>query len=90
MMTHAMLFTGVDVVDGSPRRWRVENSWGSDNGVKGFYTMNDGWFDEYMFEIAAPSSHLSDQMREGLSTEPVVLPAWDPMGSLARDEANLG
>jgi len=25
-MTHAMLFTGVDVVDGEPRRWRVENS----------------------------------------------------------------
>ena len=21
MMTHAMLFTGVDVVDGKPRRW---------------------------------------------------------------------
>ena len=86
MMTHAMLFTGVDVVDGRPRRWRVENSWGDDNGVKGFYTMNDGWFDEYMFEIAAPSGHLSDQMREGLGTEPVVLPAWDPMGSLARRE----
>ncbi|MGB1692212.1 MAG: C1 family peptidase, partial [Candidatus Thalassarchaeaceae archaeon] len=30
MMTHAMLFTGVDVVDGKPRRWRVENSWGAD------------------------------------------------------------
>jgi bleomycin hydrolase len=85
MMTHAMLFTGVDVVDGQTRRWRVENSWGSDNGVKGFYTMNDNWFDAYMFEIAAPSSHLSDQMREGLKTEPVVLPAWDPMGSLARE-----
>jgi bleomycin hydrolase len=25
-MTHAMLFTGVDIVDGKPRRWRVENS----------------------------------------------------------------
>jgi bleomycin hydrolase len=87
MMTHAMLFTGVDVVDGRPRRWRVENSWGADNGVKGFYTMNDGWFDEYMFEIAAPSGHLSEQMREGLGTEPVVLPAWDPMGSLAHDDA---
>ena len=23
-MTHAMLFTGVDVVEGKPRRWRVE------------------------------------------------------------------
>jgi bleomycin hydrolase len=86
MMTHAMLFTGVDVVDGKPRRWRVENSWGKENGVKGFYTMNDNWFDEYMFEIAAPSSHLTDQMREGLGTEPIVLPAWDPMGSLARRE----
>lgn len=85
MMTHAMLFTGVDVVDGKPRRWRVENSWGADNGVKGFYTMNDSWFDEYMFEIAAPSGHLSDQMRQALNTEPTVLPAWDPMGSLARD-----
>jgi bleomycin hydrolase len=26
-MTHAMLFTGVDVLDGTTRRWRVENSW---------------------------------------------------------------
>ena len=85
MMTHAMLFTGVDVVDGAPRRWRVENSWGDDNGVKGYYTMNDGWFDEYMFEIAAPRQYLSDTMIAGLKTEPVVLPAWDPMGSLARN-----
>jgi bleomycin hydrolase len=88
MMTHAMLFTGVDVVDGSPRRWRVENSWGADNGVKGFYTMNDSWFDEYMFEIAAPSGHLDDRMREALKTEPIVLPVWDPMGSLARTEVH--
>ena len=84
MMTHAMLFTGVDVVDGRPRRWRVENSWGKDNGRKGYYTMNDSWFDEYMFEIAAPRTYLSDAMRRGLETTPHALPAWDPMGSLAR------
>ena len=74
------------LLDGRPRRWRVENSWGSDNGVKGFYTMNDSWFDEYMFEIAAPRDHLNEKMLDGLKTEPVVLPAWDPMGSLARSE----
>ena len=40
VMTHAMLFTGVDVVDGSPRRWRVENSWGTkESGDKGFFTI---------------------------------------------------
>tara|TARA_A100001037_G_scaffold207535_1_gene185893 strand:+ start:9308 stop:10633 length:1326 start_codon:yes stop_codon:yes gene_type:complete len=83
MMTHAMLFTGVDVVNGKPRRWRVENSWGEDNGQKGYYTMNDSWYDEYMFEIAAPKDYLTEKMLEGLDTEPIVLPAWDPMGSLA-------
>ena len=53
-MTHAMLFTGVDVHDGvATVKWRVENSWGDDEvGVKGFHAMNDSWFDEYMFEVA--------------------------------------
>ena len=90
MMTHAMLFTGVDVIDGKPRRWRVENSWGSeDSGEKGFYTMNDNWYDEHMFEIAAPKEYLTDQMKSGLKGDPIVLPAWDPMGSLAREEGLL-
>ena len=84
MMTHAMLFTGVDVVDGKPRRWRVENSWGKENGVKGFYTMNDNWFDEYMFEIAARRSALPQELQSAFEQDPIVLPAWDPMGSLAR------
>ena len=83
MMTHAMLFTGVDVVNGRVRRWRVENSWGADTGQKGYYTMNDSWYDQYMFEIAAPTSYLNEKMVAGLETEPVVLPAWDPMCSLA-------
>ena len=83
-MTHAMLFTGVDLLDGVPRRWRVENSWGSDRGKDGFYTMNDSWFDEYVFEIAARRSALPEELQQAAGTEPIVLPAWDPMGSLAR------
>jgi bleomycin hydrolase len=84
-MTHAMLFTGVDLgADGASRRWRVENSWGSDTGRDGFYTMNDSWFDEYVFEIAARRSALPPELQAALDTEPIVLPAWDPMGALAR------
>ena len=49
--------------------------------------MNDSWYDEYMFEIAAPRDYLTGEMLAGLEAAPVVLPAWDPMGSLARDEA---
>jgi bleomycin hydrolase len=88
LMTHAMLFTGVDVVDNQPRRWRVENSWGSEGGEQGFYVMNDNWFDEYMFEIAVPKSMLSAELQQALEGEPIVLPAWDPMGALARECLN--
>jgi len=82
-MTHAMMFTGVDVVDGVPRRWRVENSWDDKVGNKGFFLMNDSWFAEYMFEIAVPKEYLPLELLAALAREPVVLPAWDPMGSLA-------
>ncbi len=83
LMTHAMLFTGVDMLDGTTRKWRVENSWGADKGKDGFYTMNDSWFDEYVFEIAARRDALPESLRQALDTDPIVLPAWDPMGALA-------
>jgi bleomycin hydrolase len=82
-MTHAMLFTGVDVVDGEARRWRVENSWGSDKGMDGFYTMNDSWFGEFVFEVAVRRDQIPEELQAALATDPIVLPAWDPMGSLA-------
>lgn len=82
-MTHAMLLTGVDVLDGETRRWRVENSWGEENGDQGFYTMADNWFDEYVFEVVVDKSRLSPELRRALAAEPIVLQAWDPMGALA-------
>ena len=82
-MTHAMMFTGVDIVEGSPRRWRVENSWADKVGNQGFFLMNDSWFAEYMFEIAAPKEYLPTELQMALDLDPIVLPAWDPMGSLA-------
>jgi len=82
-MTHAMLFTGIDIVDDQIRRYRVENSWGDDRTDKGFDTMNDSWFGEHVFELAVPKSDLSPDLLAALNQEPIVLPLWDPMGSLA-------
>jgi len=82
-MTHAMLFTGIDIVDDHIRRFRVENSWGDERSDKGFDTMNDSWFAEHVFELAVPKSDLPPQLKAGLDQEPIVLPLWDPMGSLA-------
>jgi len=83
LMTHAMLFTGVDVVDGAPRRWRVENSWGEEKADKGFWTMTDSWFGEHVLEIAVRRDMLPEQLQDACRLEPIVLPAWDPMGALA-------
>jgi len=82
-MTHAMLFTGVDLIGGKPRRWRVENSWGIKGGNKGYYLMTDKWFDEYNYEIVVDKKYLSKRILELFDREPVKLAPWDPMGALA-------
>lgn len=47
-MTHAMVISGVhlDPRTGKPLRYKVENSWGENNGEKGFFVMTDKWFEE--------------------------------------------
>ncbi len=85
LMEHAMVLTGVDLDEGGrPRRWRVENSWGDEKAEKGFWTMDDSWFDPYVFEIAVPPRFLPEEVLAARDAEPVALPAWDPMGALAR------
>ena len=83
-MTHAMVFTGVNVVDGRPNRWKVENSWGKDAGRDGFYVMSDEWFKEYMYQVVVRRDLLSPELRAALAQPPIALQPWDPMGALAR------
>ena len=82
-MTHAMLFTGVDLKRNTPSKWRVENSWGDKNGDKGYYLMSDSWFDEYNYEVVVDKKYLSNKTLEIFNREPHNLEPWDPMGALA-------
>lgn len=65
-----------------PRRWRIENSWGTDRGDAGFYTMNDSWFDQYVFGITVPRESVPREVAEAFAPEApeTVLPVWDPVG----------
>ncbi|RUP35350.1 peptidase C1B, bleomycin hydrolase [Jimgerdemannia flammicorona] len=71
LMTHAMVFSGVHVdEDGRPVRWRVENSWGEEGGEKGYW-------------VVLEKRDVTKELVKVLEQEPIVLPAYDPMGALA-------
>ncbi|WP_122647027.1 aminopeptidase C [Enterococcus mediterraneensis] len=83
LMTHAMVLTGVDLVDGKSTKWKVENSWGEKVGSNGFFVMSDAWMDEYTYQIVVRKDLLSEEQKAAFDAEPTVLAPWDPMGALA-------
>ena len=81
-MNHAMVITGVNLVDGKPNRWKIENSWGDDRGSKGYFVCSDSWFDKFVFQAAIEKEYLGD-LAEFADCQPIMLEPWDPMGTLA-------
>ena len=81
-MNHAMVITGVNLVDGKPNRWKIENSWGDDRGAKGYFACSDSWFDKFVYQAAVEMDYLGD-LAKFTEAEPIVLEPWDPMGTLA-------
>ena len=45
--------------------------------------MDDQWFTDNVFEVVVPKSALPEDLAAAVDSEPIVLPAWDPMGTLA-------
>lgn len=79
--THAMTLIAVDLKDGKPVKWMVENSWGPTSGYKGNLIMTDKWFDEYMFRLVVEKKYVPEDIKAMLNQEPILLPSWDPMFS---------
>ena len=77
--SHAMTLIAVDLVDGKPAKWMVENSWGPSSGYQGCLIMTDEWFDEYMFRLVVERKYVPEDVLKMLEQAPVQLPAWDPM-----------
>ncbi|XP_068679039.1 bleomycin hydrolase-like [Montipora foliosa] len=104
LMTHAMVFTGVswegnmdskqegdkDSLELKTTKWRVENSWGEEKDKPGYLMMTDEWFTEFVYEVVVDKKYVPADVMAVLEEEPIVLPAWDPMGSLACASCNQG
>ncbi len=81
-MNHAMVITGVNLENGIPTKWKIENSWGNEAGNKGYYVCSDSWFDKYVYQAAIEEEYLGE-LAALAKQEPIMLEAWDPMGTLA-------
>ena len=83
-MSHAMCVTGVSLDEaGRPLKWKIENSWSDAHGEKGYYIMDDGWFDNFVYQAVVRRKYLNKKQQEGLKTDPLHFYPWDPMGTLA-------
>ena len=82
-MNHAMCITGVAFRNGEPRKWKIENSWGTDRAKGGYYIMSNTWFDQFVYQAVVDKKYLNEEELKALKEKPIVLKPWDPMGSLA-------
>ena len=78
--SHAMTLCAVDLDENDrPKKWMVENSWGSSYGYKGFLIMTDEWFNEYMFRVVIEEKYLPEKYLKMFEKKATMLPPWDPM-----------
>ncbi|QWB99689.1 C1 family peptidase [Mycoplasmatota bacterium] len=83
-MNHAMVLTGVSLVNEKPTKWKIENSWGNKNGKKGYYLASDSWFNQFVFQAVINKKYFNKKQLNALNTKPIILKPWDPMGALAK------
>lgn len=57
---HAMIFTGVDLVDDRSVKWKVLNTFGEYNNRNGYFIMNNNFFDDNVFLFAIKKKYLED------------------------------
>jgi bleomycin hydrolase len=83
LMTHAMVITGANTCE-RQSYYEIENSWDKHGPMDGYYTLDDKWFDEFVYEVAINKHSLNHQEFDLLNEEvKCVLDPWDPMGALA-------
>ena len=79
VVSHAMTLTGVNLVEGQPTKWKVENTWSDKVGTKGYFSMSDAWFDDYVYEVVVKKASLTTEEQALLNQNPVALAPWDAL-----------
>ena len=77
-MHHIMSFTGVNLVDDKPQRWKVEDSYGDKEKVNGYYIINDNFFVEFVLSVVIDKKYLSENQLKLLDQKPIEFAVEEP------------
>ena len=71
----------------SLKKWKIENSWGTTNGQKGYYMMSDSWFNKFVYQLVVRKDKFNQYKKQlklnSFDDEAIILEPWDPIGTLA-------
>lgn len=73
LFEHVMTITGVHILDGKIKKWKIEDSYGETIHKNGYYIMDDTYFDKYVFYVVIHKTYLSKEHQELLTQEPIGL-----------------
>ena len=82
---HAMNLTGFDKKGKEVKFWKIENSWGEDDGKDGYFSMTDEWFRENTFELIIDKKFLTKKVMEAFDKEKIYYDEFDPMYKMLRN-----
>lgn len=77
-MHHVMVFTGVNLIDNKPQRWKIEDSYGDEEKVNGYYIMNDNFYDDFVLSVIVDKKYLSNEQLEMLKQKPIEFDVEEP------------
>ena len=76
---HCMTICGVNLLeDGTPKRWKIEDSYGTNEKIDGYYVMNDNYFDEFILQAIIDKKYLSAEQLNMLDQDFIEFEIKDP------------
>ena len=74
-----MTICGVNLSeDGTPKRWKIEDSYGTNEKIDGYYVMNDNYFDEFILQAIIDKKYLSAEQLNMLDQDFIEFEIKDP------------
>ena len=81
---HAMVITGVDLRQGKPDKWKIENSWGKKAGDDGWFIIDSNWFNLHVYQVIVDRRFVPPSLLALTAQKKILLPPWDPFTDWAK------